>query len=522
MANKEAQARREPTLLQQIMGDRHLTREATVKLLRERSRAMNVDKFGLDVRQLDRWLAGDYKIGPRASQCAVLEAVFGYSVEELLGPADLADLGDRRQGTQRGRRLMKCEDFVGWLAVHSGEAVDHVYSLVADGADDLAALTPSTRAGYDHARSVLARSVIADAVHAFYGRTSTGFYRARIGDGTEVALSVLSDPDWIGLDIPLDTEHELARVITPEDATTAPIPPAVFRAAVKRLAVVEEGDATLYDRPLFRLIGVNVEKGRLAATFAVASFAAYALTVDLMETELLESLVAEHEKSTFPVRARYLPSIAAATAYEHRLCAGGVVCLFAIARDDDYWLIVQERSSRVLNAVGRLSVVPKAFHQPLTDTRDCALSSTINRELEEELLGREELDQMSPESRSRVVPGHLSAMSAPMRWLHDHPGSYLLGCTAFGINMLSGNYEFACLAIIDDPSWWSAHAGSLQSNWEVHQTHGYSSLDAEGLAKVVADPRWSNEGLFAFLEGLRSLARHDPGKVRLPKIEVIP
>lgn len=68
----------------------------------------------------------------------------------------------------------------------------------------------------------------------------------------------------------------------------------------------------------------------------------------------------------------------------------------------------------------------------------------------------------------------------------------------------------------------SAHAGSLQSNWEVHQTHGFSSLDAEGLAKVVADPRWSNEGLFAFLEGLRSLARHDPGRVRLPRIEVIP
>jgi len=110
------------------MGDRHLTREATVKLLRERSRAMNVDKFGLDVRQLDRWLAGDYKIGPRASQCAVLEAVFDYSVEELLGPANLADFGHRRQGAQRGRRLMKCEDFVGWLAVQSGETVDHVYS----------------------------------------------------------------------------------------------------------------------------------------------------------------------------------------------------------------------------------------------------------------------------------------------------------------------------------------------------------------------------------------------------------
>lgn len=185
--------------------------------------------------------------------------------------------------------------------------VDHVYSLVADGVDDLAALTPSARAGYDHARSVLARSAIADAVHPYYGRTSTSFYWARIGDGTEVALGMLSDPGWIGLDIPLDTDHELAHVLASENATTPPIAPELFRAAVKRLAIVEEGKASLYDRLLFQLIRLTVENGRLAANFAIASFATYALTVDLMETELVKSLVAGHSKS--PAGARTVPTI---------------------------------------------------------------------------------------------------------------------------------------------------------------------------------------------------------------------
>ena len=41
-----------------------------------------------------------------------------------------------------------------------------------------------------------------------------------------------------------------------------------------------------------------------------------------------------------------------------------------------------------------------------------------------------------------------------MKWLVEHSDTYRLYCTGFGINMLSGNYEFACLATIDDSYWW--------------------------------------------------------------------
>ena len=42
-----------------------------------------------------------------------------------------------------------------------------------------------------------------------------------------------------------------------------------------------------------------------------------------------------------------------------------------------------------------------------------------------------------------------------------------------------------------------------------------------GLAALAADPRWSNEGLFAFLEGLRRLVQLDTGgRVAAPTIDL--
>jgi hypothetical protein len=75
----------------------------------------------------------------------------------------------------------------------------------------------------------------------------------------------------------------------------------------------------------------------------------------------------------------------------------------------------------------------------------------------------------------------------------------------FGINMVSGNYEFPCLILIDDDEWWERYGGRVEANWEMERIRRYSSLDAAGIQALILDPRWSNEGLFAFLEGLRRL-----------------
>src|SRR5260370_5716131 len=72
------------TLLQCLMTERHLTREHVIEVLDRRARDMGVRDFALSVRELDRWLAGELATLPRASLCRVVEAEFGYPVQQLL------------------------------------------------------------------------------------------------------------------------------------------------------------------------------------------------------------------------------------------------------------------------------------------------------------------------------------------------------------------------------------------------------------------------------------------------------
>lgn len=184
----------------------------------------------------------------------------------------------------------------------------------------------------------------------------------------------------------------------------------------------------------------------------------------------------------------------------------------------DYALLVQRRSDAVLNAAGQRSVIPKAFHQPLTDSsRDVALEATLWRELEEELFGRAEVDHtMAP--TTIAAPMHSSRLSAPMRWLLDSDG-FRTECTGAGFNLVSGNYEFAALIVIEDEEFWRRFGGHIEANWETSAVELISSRDRAAIAAITRDETWSNEGLFAFLLGLRRLGEIGGKRVEIPEIQ---
>jgi hypothetical protein len=83
---------------------------------------------------------------------------------------------------------------------------------------------------------------------------------------------------------------------------------------------------------------------------------------------------------------------------------------------------------------------------------------------------------------------------------------------------VTGCFEAPCLIVIDDETWWDRFGGSIQANWEIEGLRRYSSLDQEILAELINDPAWSNEGLFAFLQGLRRLGEIGSQRVNLPSI----
>lgn len=517
----ETSGARQRTLLQALAQRRHLTREQVIELLSQRARSMDVRDFSLSLRQLDRWFAGELVTQPRPSVCRVIEAEFGHPVEFLLGPEDGLGIHDHERASlgERNRQL-RTVHFVSWLADNSEADFRQIYEAVATMADKLAGMPAAVRASAAHSRATLSRARIAEAVREYYGNPGSGFYTAIIAKDLVVSLSVWTQSPWIGLNLPLDAAHQAFGLSRHRDTAVA-ITPAVLQAAVNRLADVEVAETVMLDNPLYRLLDVDIDERHIGGTFGIARFATYAMTADLMEIELVDSLLAERPPHPgLPIRDLYLPSIHSGMDFDSRICAGGPACLLAIARTDDYLVVVQERSERVINVAGRLAVIPKAFHQPLGEAKETALSTTIERELEEELFGREEVDQVSMKSSQLAAPGHPSTMSEPMRWLLDHHNSYELSCTSFGINMLSGNYELGCLAIVDDPSWWEKFGGRVQANWETMRLSCYSSRDREGLTQLISDPRWSNEGLFAFLEGLRALAKRHKSKVEVPEIEM--
>jgi hypothetical protein len=222
-----------------------------------------------------------------------------------------------------------------------------------------------------------------------------------------------------------------------------------------------------------------------------------------------------------------LPDLASVLNLRGRLCAGGVVALCAIARPAsrlrgpaDYVLLVQERSASVLNAARRLAVIPKGFHQPMTDVRaDAQLGATLRREMKEELFGRTDIDNTITGDRRAADPMHPSRLSEPMRWLDKHADRCRMECTGFGINLMSGNYEFGALVVIDDDEFWIRYGGMIEANWESAGLRQFSSLDRDLLTDLAHDDAWSNEGLFAYLEGLNRLGQLDTTRTDTPTVE---
>ncbi len=173
----------------------------------------------------------------------------------------------------------------------------------------------------------------------------------------------------------------------------------------------------------------------------------------------------------------------------------------------------------MLNGAHRLAVIPKGFHKPMGDYRaDVQVSATLLRKLEDELFGRSDVETTLSRNRS-ASPMHPSRLSEPMHWLTQTAGALRMECTGFGLNLVSGNYEFAALIVIDDEAFWSRYGGQVEANWESAGLRLYSSLDRELLNKLIAEESWGNEGLFAFMHGLQRLSALGGKRVNVPTIE---
>jgi len=379
-------------------------------------------------------------------------------------------------------------------------------------------------------RSRIGQPALAEALASYYGDAAEGYGRYGVrSSGGAITTSVLTHPDWLDLECALTAGNDRL-AFTRADTDRAPrLDPIAAAAAAQRLAETLAAGTRFTESALYRLNDIDLAKGKLGGTLGLSRFTSYALTLDLLEGELNDALAAgvPPAPGSLPLRDRYLPDVASVLDVSGRLCAGGALALCAFARPatyyrdrPDYVLLVQERSGNVINAARRLAVIPKGFHQPMTDYRgDAKITATLLREMEEELFGREAIDN-TLNQQSAADPMHPSRLSDPMRWLLvENPGALRIECTGFGLNLVSGNYEFASLIVVESDDFWSRYGGQIEANWETSALRQYSSLDAESLAELVTEDTWSNEGLFALAQGLRRLKQIGGDRVRVPDIE---
>lgn len=78
------------TLLRQLIDDRGLSYPEVYKKLLRRAAALEIGDFALSERQLKRVINGQVKTRPFSGTRRVLEAEFGYPVQQLMGPATAA------------------------------------------------------------------------------------------------------------------------------------------------------------------------------------------------------------------------------------------------------------------------------------------------------------------------------------------------------------------------------------------------------------------------------------------------
>ncbi|MGW3145843.1 hypothetical protein ACWDG1_14405 [Streptomyces sp. NPDC001177] len=396
--------------------------------------------------------------------------------------------------------------------------------------EELAALNPHLVEARARQLAEVTREQAAEATQNYY---RAGFgrwrpYEVRVS-GHVLKTTILTQDAWLDLAQPVGGGQDRFEY-RPSSRREMKLSRSVAEEAARSLAEAVHKGSQIVNSEIYSLTSLAVQPGIVSGSLEVIDFVQFALTLNLLESELMRSVAAgaTGRPSAMPIRDELLPDVAAVLDFDQRVCAGGALALTAIARprgrsnDPDYLLLVQERSGSVLNANRRLAVIPKAFHGPMADYgEDARFSATLEREMEEELFGRTDVDS-TVGAQLHADPMHPSLLSPPMRWLVDRQGgdAWRMESTAVGVNLVSGNYEFASLIVIDDEEWWVKYGGQVRANWESSGLHRYSSRDTARLESLAVDPRWSNEGLFAFTQGCRRLAAIGGERVRMPSIKL--
>jgi hypothetical protein len=201
------------------------------------------------------------------------------------------------------------------------------------------------------------------------------------------------------------------------------------------------------------------------------------------------------------------------------------VLFAAQTKNNDLALLLQRRSLTVSDEPGSLTVIPKAFHEPIISARDeHDPEDTIYRECYEELFGGDE------QSTKRHISSRFYLRYCPgVEELFNGKGkNHQLIPLGINWDLLRGNYMLNYCLYVEDPDWWDKYQHEIQVNWEVDSVAEPATLlsEANQIHDLINRQDWAPEAYFAFIEGLRWLAENVPVarniKASLPNLILTP
>ena len=103
-----------------------------------------------------------------------------------------------------------------------------------------------------------------------------------------------------------------------------------------------------------------------------------------------------------------------------------------------------------------------------------------------------------------------------MRWFQSSQSQWQLALTSFGLNGVSGNYDFGLAMCVLDPKFYETQRERIM--WESKRLMHFDTFSGDKVADLLHQPNWAGESLFHLVEGLAYMQQAYPDKVRLPRL----
>jgi hypothetical protein len=378
---------------------------------------------------------------------------------------------------------------------------------------------------FERSLSIIERGLITKVLRNFYSRedlATAGLVPVDVVvNGLVQPTSIVVPMPFRRIAVPLDDKHDTYELVSKPGA--APVPDTEETARL--LDSIERRGVKVWNDPVYSLAEADFAENTLRARFYLDQFYSFRFGIGALEDEVVDALIdadlnAESVGlSELPLRSRYLPSAAAVSDLRGRLCVGGLEVVLALAHEGQFIIPLQKRARNVSDGQSMLSVLPKAFHQPLIDpVREIALSRTVYRELYEELLGGTEAEK----TKRRIRFDWYEQTHPAMKWFADHRGAFQLECVCFGINLTKGGFEYGILLAVPDEKYWRDFGHELVTNWEVldERVPLLRTHQAEEVATMLTKREWTGESLFTLAHDLTRLKTLYPDRVTLPELEI--